>query len=838
MNELQRILLVEDNPADIDLIRELLPETGSPVFRIDSASRLSEALARLRAEKFDLVLLDLGLPDSMGLETFHTLIEAGPDIPTIVMTGNDNQELAVSALKKGAQDYIVKGQVTGSMLVRSVLYALERKRAQTRERLAREVLELLNRMEGATETIRSILLLVRKSMDFEAIGIRIREGDDFPYSETKGFSENFLHTERFLCRRDEAGGIVRDAQGNPVLECMCGNVLRGRTDASHPFFTTGGSFYINSTTDLLASTTENELLSRTRNRCNGEGYESVALIPLRSGTEIIGLLQFNDRRRNRFTAETIHFFEGLGASIGIALMHKQAEERLHKSEARYHKLFETIADGILIVDNEDGQFRYANKAICRMLEYTEEELKTLGQRDIHPKDALQHILAGFEAMVRGDKIIEANIPCLRKDGTIFYVDINSAQLTFDGRACSMGIFRDITERRQAEDAREKLETQLYHAQRMESVGRLAGGVAHDFNNILQSMMGYSQMLLDCLPAKEEPHEFAQEILLNTNRAAALTRQLLAFASKQTITPKILDLNDAVESMLKMLRRLIGEDINLIWKPAPNLWPVKMDPSQIDQIFANLAVNARDAIDGIGTITIETGSAEFDEAYCETHPLFAPGRYVLIEVSDDGCGMDNETLMHVFEPFFTTKERGKGTGLGLATVYGIVRQNHGFIDLQSEPGKGTTFTIYIHRDESEKAVTDESLLSVEAPTGSETVLLVEDEDSLLRLGKRLLEQLGYNVLAVSSPGNAIKLVEGYPDHIHLLLTDVVMPEMNGRDLLKQLNTLRPGIKYLFMSGYTSNIIAHRGVLAADVNFLQKPFSKKSLARKVREVLSCQ
>ncbi|MDQ7825131.1 MAG: response regulator [Candidatus Eremiobacteraeota bacterium] len=836
MCEIRRVLLVEDNPADIDLIRELLAETGS--FRIDSATRLSEALARLGAEKFDLVLLDLGLPDSMGLESFHRMKEAEPGIPIVVMTGNDNQELAVTAVKEGAQDYLVKGRVTGNQLARSILYALERKRAQARERLAREVLELLNRTEGASEIIRSILLLFNKSMDFEAIGIRLREGDDFPYFETKGFPEDFIEAERYLCGRDEAGEIMRDAQGDPVLECMCGNILRGRTDASLPFFTRGGSFYSNCTTDLLASTTEKERQSRTRNRCNGEGYESVALIPLRSGTEIIGLLQFNDRRRNRFTAEMIHFFEGLGASIGIALMHKQTVEKLRESEARYHTLFETIADGILIADNEERKFMYANKSICRMLGYTEEKLKTLGLGDIHPKDALPSVMLEFEALVRGDKTLNSDIPCIRKDGTIFYADVNSAQLTFDGLGCTMGIFRDVTERRQAEDARDKLETQLSQAQKMESVGQLAGGVAHDFNNILQSMMGYSQLLLECLPAGDESHEFAQEILHDTDRAAALIRQLLAFASKQTIAPKIIDLNDAVEGILKMLRRLIGEDINLIWKPAPNLWPVKMDPAQIDQILTNLTINARDAIGGIGRISIKTGSTELDEACCDTQPLFAPGRYVVLEVNDDGCGMDKEIMAHVFEPFFTTKEMGKGTGLGLATVYGIVKQNHGFIDLESEPGKGTTFRICLPRHEPENAVTGERLPSVEAPTGTETVLIVEDQESLLKLIRRLLEQLGYHVLAAGSPNNALKLAEEYPDLIHLLLTDVVMPEMNGRDLMKRLTAMRPGIKCLFMSGYTSDVIARRGVLEADVHFLQKPFSVKSLARKVHEVLSGQ
>ena len=312
--------------------------------------------------------------------------------------------------------------------------------------------------------------------------------------------------------------------------------------------------------------------------------------------------------------------------------------------------------------------------------------------------------------------------------------------------------------------------------------------------------------------------------------------LEAFARKQTIAPKVLDLNDTIESMLKMLRRLIGEDIDLLWKPAKDPWQVKMDPAQIDQILANLMVNARDAIAGVGKITIETGKAEFDEPYCRTHAGFVPGRYALLAVSDNGCGMDKETLSKLFEPFFTTKEVGKGTGLGLATIYGIVKQNNGFINVYSEPGHGTTFKIYLLRQEPQEAETEQPSRSSEVPTGTETVLLVEDEKSLLKFARMLLEELGYTVLAAGSPREAIRLVKEYTKQIHLLMTDVVMPEMSGRDMWEQLKTLQPNLKSLFMSGYTANVIAHHGVLDEGVHFLQKPFSREALATKIREALS--
>jgi CheY-like chemotaxis protein len=331
------------------------------------------------------------------------------------------------------------------------------------------------------------------------------------------------------------------------------------------------------------------------------------------------------------------------------------------------------------------------------------------------------------------------------------------------------------------------------------------------------------------------HTDIQEIMNAARRSADLVRQLLAFARKQTIAPKTLDINNTVADMLNMLRKLIGEDIDLLWKPALNLWPVKMDPTQIDQLLANLAVNARDSISRVGKITIETGKAEFNEAYCSQHAGFIPGKFALLAVSDNGCGMDKETCEKIFEPFFTTKEVGKGTGMGLATVYGIVKQNSGFVNVYSEPGTGTTFRIYLPRHGEEVPAIDKPRAQAKPLNGTETVLLVEDDEALLKMGKMMLEELGYAVLIAGSPNEAIKLVGQYAGDIHLLVTDVVMPEMSGRDLQKRLSALRPDMKYLFMSGYTANVIAHRGILDEGVNFIQKPFHMEELAIKVREAM---
>ena len=393
---------------------------------------------------------------------------------------------------------------------------------------------------------------------------------------------------------------------------------------------------------------------------------------------------------------------------------------------------------------------------------------------------------------------------------------------------------DITERKRAEEEQAKLEGQLQQSQKMESVGRLAGGVAHDFNNMLGVILGHVELALEVVDSSNPVFTDLREIQKAGRRSAELTNQLLAFARKQTVAPKVLDLNQTLAGMLKMLQRLIGEDIDLAWLPDTSLWSVKADPSQIDQILANLCVNARDAIADTGKVTIETGNKVFDEDYCASHAGYVPGDYVRLAVSDDGCGMDKETQAHLFEPFFTTIPVCQGTGLGLATVYGIVKQNNGFLNVYSEPGHGTTFRIYLPRH-ADEAVAVEAGQEKSATRGSETILVVEDEPAILALTKTMLERLGYQVLVASSPGQAIQVAAEYTGQIHLLMTDVVMPEMNGRDLASQLSSTFPALKKLYMSGYTANVIAHHGVLYEGVIFIQKPFSKSDLARRIRAAL---
>jgi PAS domain S-box-containing protein len=515
---------------------------------------------------------------------------------------------------------------------------------------------------------------------------------------------------------------------------------------------------------------------------------------------------------------------------------KQAREAVRKKETLHRKMLANIGDVIVIIDR-DCINRYKSPNIEKWFGWKPEEVVgTSTWENIHPDDLTpaQRFFAGILQIPGKMGTIECRYRC--KDGNYKWIEFTGTNLLDDPDIQGvLGNYKDITERKNAEADREKLQAQLTQAQKMESVGRLAGGVAHDFNNMLGVILGYTELALLRTDDNHKLIADLKEIQKAAHRSSDITKQLLAFARKQTISPRKLDLNDTVESMLKMLRRLIGENIDLVWQPSAHLWPVKLDPTQIDQILANLCVNARDAIEGVGKITIDTGNKTFDAAYCKEHSGFIPGDFVQLSVSDNGSGMDRETLDNLFEPFFTTKEVGKGTGLGLATIYGIVKQNNGFIDVYSEPGQGSTFRIYLPRLVQEKEVFKSVSGKKATAGGTETILLVEDEPTILSMTQKMLERKGYSVLPAVTPAEAIDLAGTHTDPIHLLMTDVVMPEMNGRDLAGQIKGLCPDIRLLFMSGYPANVIAHQGMLDDGVAFIQKPFSMGDLTEKLREVL---
>jgi PAS domain S-box-containing protein len=488
------------------------------------------------------------------------------------------------------------------------------------------------------------------------------------------------------------------------------------------------------------------------------------------------------------------------------------------------------AEENILVTDDHRTILYINPAFERSSGYRSEELKGKKLRALRSDKHDEAFYRSMKETLDRGEVWMGVIINKGKDGKDFEIEGAISPV----RDASGSVTHLVAAGRNLSRLR-KLERDLYQAQKMESVGRLAGGVAHDFNNMLGVILGHAELALIEMDSTNPVFNSLHEILNAANRSANLIRQLLAFARKQTISPRVINLNETVENMLKMVRRLIGEDIELMWSPGADLWPVKVDPAQIDQIVANLSINARDAIAGVGRVTIETRNVTPDEAYCLEHPGALPGEYVQLAVSDDGCGMEKEVQDKLFEPFFTTKEVGKGTGLGLATVYGIVKQHNGLIYVRSEPGRGSTFRIclprvYMHTAEERPLPREKKNLE-----GAETILLVEDEKPILDLGKKILERRGYRVLAVQNPVEALELAKSVPGQIDLLITDVIMPRMNGKELAEKLSAFNARCRYLFMSGYTRDVIAPHGVIDDGLHFLQKPFSAKDLAEKVREIL---
>jgi PAS domain S-box-containing protein len=524
----------------------------------------------------------------------------------------------------------------------------------------------------------------------------------------------------------------------------------------------------------------------------------------------------------------------------MAVRLRESDRSLRDSEKRLQLVLDGSQLGYWDWDIETGEVT-RNTRWAEMLGYTLEEVEYSVKQwtDLHHPDDRTLAWKSINDHLEGrTPAHEIEYRMRTKDGQYKWILDQAKIVSWDaqGKPLRMcGTHTDITKRKLAEQEREKLQNQLTQAQKMESIGQLAGGVAHDFNNMLSVILGYTELALAQVDQSSSLYEDLLEIYNAGKRSADITRQLLAFARKQTIAPRVLDLNETVEGMLKMLRRLIGEDITLAWLPGAGLGQINMDPSQLDQILANLFVNARDAIAGVGKVTVETGMIIIDEVYCNDHPGFIPGEFVLLAVSDDGCGMDKEILLKIFEPFFTTKNVGQGTGLGLATVYGIVKQNNGFVNVYSEPGHGTTFNIYlpVYLGVSE-SIQEKTIPGVNIG-GTETILIVEDDAMVLKMGKNMLEKLGYTVLTANAPADALRLAEANASKIDLVITDVVMPGMNGHDLAERLRTLDPESKILFMSGYTADAIAHRGILNEGVCFIHKPFSIKDLAAKVRGAL---
>jgi two-component system cell cycle sensor histidine kinase/response regulator CckA len=524
--------------------------------------------------------------------------------------------------------------------------------------------------------------------------------------------------------------------------------------------------------------------------------------------------------------------EGVTSPVVRGIAHditeqKRADAALRDSEERYRLMFENNPHVMWVYDLETLRFLAVNDTAVRHYGYSREEFLAMTVKDIRPTEDIPALMDNISQVSEG--LDQAGLwRHRRKDGTIIGVEITSHFLNFAGRRAEVVLVNDVTEHRQ-------LEEQLRQSQKMEAVGRLAGGIAHDFNNLLTVINGYGDLLLWRLPPEDSSRHYLEEIKKAGARAASLTRQLLAFSRRQVLQPEVLDLNAVVSDLERMLHRLIGEDIELRTNLDPVLWRIKADPGQIEQVIMNLIINARDAMPQGGKLTIETRNQFLDEEYARQHVLVRPGHYVMLAVSDTGIGIDEKTQAHIFEPFFTTKEAGKGTGLGLSTAYGIVNQSDGHISVSSEVRQGATFRIYLPMVGEPARKTEQVIERAAMFLGAETILLVEDEEVVRNLARQALEMYGYHVLQAGSGKAAISICERHAEPIQLLITDVVMPGMSGRELAEYLSPLRREMKVLYMSGYTDDAIVHQGVLGKETNFIQKPFSLDDLARKVREVL---
>jgi two-component system, cell cycle sensor histidine kinase and response regulator CckA len=876
-----RVLLVEDNPGDARLILEMLKEAQADGFQLQRVDRLEAALQRLGRAAVDVVLLDLGLPDSQGLATFHRTQQGVVEEPIIIISGLDDESTALEAVRAGAQDYLVKGRIDGSALARVIRYAIERRRTEVKLRwltLAvdqspasvfitdpRGTIQYVNdrftQITGyaAAEAIGKTPRILKSGLTppeyYRALWSTIGEGRTWraeiqnrrksgelywdavtvsPIRDQRGAIVHFLAVQEDITKRKEAEQALyeRDERFRQLAD-----------NIKEVFFVQSADYretiYINQAYEEIWGRSAESLYRDPQSFIEPIPEEDrpslFASIERNRKGEYAGDVEFRvvrpDGTLRWILAHAVPVRNEKGEVYRIAGVcsdvteRKKAESELKASEDYHRTILENIVDAVFVAGT-DGRIHDVNPRALELTGYTRDELIHLNVVDTYPPEDREAGAARIAAVVGGKPSV-AERRLLRKDGTVLTVETNASLLP-DGRV--LGTVRDVTERRQ-------LELQLRQAQKMEAIGRLAGGVAHDFNNVLTAVFGYVDLLREELPADSSAHEDLAEVRKAAERAASLTKQLLAFSRQQVLEPIVLYLNDLVEDFEKMLGRVIGEDVELRLSLGADVGNVRADPGQLHQVIMNLVVNARDAMPRGGKLLIETTNADLSEQYAELHQPVVPGRYVMFAVSDTGTGMTADVKARIFEPFFTTKEKGRGTGLGLSTVYGIVKQSGGYVWVYSELGRGTTFKIYLPRVDApaERIVKPREAKSL---AGTETILLAEDDAILRPLAQELLQKLGYTVLAAEDAPSALVAASQHEGPIDLLVADVVMPGPSGRDLARQLAETRPATKVLYISGYTDDAIVHHGMLEPGLNFLQKPFTPAVLARKVREVLDKQ
>jgi two-component system cell cycle sensor histidine kinase/response regulator CckA len=552
-------------------------------------------------------------------------------------------------------------------------------------------------------------------------------------------------------------------------------------------------------------------------------------VPILNGDDVVGVLEFLTLRQRDEDERLMRLVSAVASQLGAVIQRKQAEDALRQSEEGFRLLFANNPLPMWVLDEATLRVIAVNEAALKHYGYAREEFLQMEMRHLHPADETPRFLKRMDDMRAGIASMGPTVWHHRvRSGQVIDVEIASHKIDFGGRAASLLVVHDVTDR-------QRLEQQFLQAQKMEAIGRLAGGVAHDFNNLVAAIGGHGDLMLRRLGPQDPLRRNLEQIRAAADRAAALTRQLLAFGRKQVLQPRVVDLGEVVEQSASLLRRLIGEDVELTIHKKTTA-RVRADPVQVEQVVMNLAVNARDAMPRGGRLTIELDEVSLDESYALTHVPVTPGRYVMLAVSDTGHGMDADTKQHIFEPFFTTKEVGKGTGLGLATVYGIVKQSGGYVWVYSEPGQGSTFKVYLPRVEAApEAVAAPQAVARATVAPTETILLLEDDAAVRELLREVLAEEGYDVLDASQPSEALRMARSHRGRIHLLLTDMVMPGMTGADLARELARERRDLRVVYMSGYTAGAVADRGIVAEPSLFLQKPFSTDDLLAKVRAAL---
>jgi two-component system, cell cycle sensor histidine kinase and response regulator CckA len=778
------ILIVDDRPQNLLALEATLAAVADvAVVRANSGN---EALAAMLGHDFALAILDVQMPEMDGFELAALMrgCERTQHTPIIFLTaGSSAENMVFKGYESGAVDYIVKPYNAAILLAKVEVFL-------DLDRLRRELEEQRQHQEQLVE------LRTRKLAE----------------------SENKY---RALVDSLPDGVTLTDREGKVVL---CNQEAARMHGYENPEAMQGIGAH-----ELIAAD-ERPRAAQNAQRTLEEGC----------GTSIEYTLLRKDGSRfpGELNAALIRDAEGAPAGfIGTTrdiTARKLTEHALVVSETRYRRLFEAAQDGILILDAGTGKIVDVNPFLIELTGYSREDF--LGQHlwEIGPFKDIAASKASFAALQAKEYVRYEDLPLKTKDGRLIEVEFVSNVYLVDNQNVIQCNVRDVSKRKREETERQKLEEQLRASQKMEAIGSLAGGIAHDFNNLLSVILSYTAFAMAGVPEGNPLKDDLLEVKKAADRAVALTRQLLAFSRKQVLQPVPLDLNQSATGIEKMLRRILGEDIDLVQNLAPDLGLTLADPGQIEQVLMNLVVNARDAMPEGGKLTIETSNVEIDEEYAASHVAVKPGPYVQLAITDMGSGMDGQTKAMLFEPFFTTKE--KGTGLGLSTVYGIVKQSGGNIWVYSELGQGTTFKIYLPRELSATAATATTPRTApKRTTGTETVLVVEDEEALRKVARRTLDAAGYTVLMAASGEEALRICAQHAGEIHLLLTDVVMSRMNGRVLAQEVSKTRPTVKVVYMSGYTDDAIVRHGVLNAGVNFLAKPFAAADLARKVREVL---